>query len=169
MDLKILIEANRKEYYRLLKDENYTEVRFNPQNGALSAIHIEHNFDPTFGKYGIPRGDYERISINVLFDYGRSVILGSEKLGREIKVAEGHLNGKLFEIKGIEGDSKNNIIKDIKDASKKRAEMIVLYYHDKTLFSEKKIRESYQSYLRNSKSRRVQHVYYIVDKKLYIL
>ena len=105
----------------------------------------------------------------MLYDYGMSVILESEKLGREIKVAEGRLNGKTFEIKGIEGDSKNNIIKDMKDASKKRAEIIVLYYYDKNLFSEKQIRESYQSYLRNSKSKRINNVYYILDGKLHTI
>jgi len=152
-----------------LKDDNYTEVRFNPKTGALSAIHKEHNFDKTIGKFGIPRGDYERISLAVLYDYGYSVILESEKLGRKTKVAEGHLNGKLFEIKGIEGDSKNNIIKDIKDASKKRAEIIVLYYHEKNLFSEKQLQKSYQSYLRNSKSKRINTVYYIIDNKLYTI
>ena len=40
------IEANSKEYVRLLEDDNYTDVRFNPKNGALSAIHKEHRFDP---------------------------------------------------------------------------------------------------------------------------
>ena len=28
------IEANRKEYERLIKDDNYTDVRFNQKNGA---------------------------------------------------------------------------------------------------------------------------------------
>ena len=167
--LEVKIEANRKEYERLTKDDNYTDVRFNPRNGALSAIHKEHNFDPTIGIFGIPRGDYERISLDVLYDYGNSVILGSEKMGREIKTSEGHLNGILFEIKGIEGISKYNIIKDIKDASKKQAEVVVLYYHDITLFSEKQIRESYQSYLRNSKSKRIKFINYIVENKLYTL
>jgi len=43
--------ANRFENERLLKDDNYTDVRFNPKNGALAAIHREHNFDPKRGKY----------------------------------------------------------------------------------------------------------------------
>ena len=37
------IEANRKEYERLLKDDNYTDVRFNPENWSLAATHKEHN------------------------------------------------------------------------------------------------------------------------------
>ena len=62
------IEANRQEYYRLLEDSNYTGVRFNEKTGGLLAIHREHNFDPTIGKFGIPRGDYEKISVDVLYD-----------------------------------------------------------------------------------------------------
>ena len=37
------------------------------------------------------------------------------------------------------------------------------------MFDEKQIRENYHAYLRNSKSKRVQQVYYIVNKKLYVL
>jgi hypothetical protein len=59
------IDANRNEYERLLIDDKYTNVRFNSRNGALSAIHKEHNFDPTIGIFGIPRGDYELISLDV--------------------------------------------------------------------------------------------------------
>jgi len=33
--------------------DNYTVVRFNPINGALSAIHKDHFFDPTIGRFGI--------------------------------------------------------------------------------------------------------------------
>jgi len=77
-ELEVRIEANRKEYERLLKDDDYTDVRFNPRNGALSAIHREHNFDPTIGIFGIPRGNYERISLDVLYDYGNCVILDNK-------------------------------------------------------------------------------------------
>ena len=59
MDKALLkrIEANKKEYHRLLKDDNYIDVRFNEKTGALSAVHKEHNFDATIGKFGIQRGD----------------------------------------------------------------------------------------------------------------
>jgi hypothetical protein len=163
------IEANRKEYERLLKDDNYTDVRYNPRNGALSAIHKKHHFDPTIGIFGIPRGDYERITSEVLYDYGRSVVLLSEQMTRGIKMQDGLLDGYKFEIKGIEGTGKNNIINHLKDANKKDAEAIVFYYHDKNLFSIKQVQESYQFYLRNSRSKRIQYVYYIVDRKLHAL
>ena len=163
------IEANRQEYYRLLKDSNYTGVRFNEKTGGLLAIHREHRFDPAKGIFGIPRGDYERISLDILYKYGNSVIFGSEVSEYKIKAPDGILNGKKFDIKSIEGVGKNNIINNMKDANKKRAESIVLYYHDNSLFDECQLRNSYESYFRNSKSKRIKEVYYIVDRELYML
>jgi hypothetical protein len=157
----------RKEYERLLKDDNYTDVRFNPKNGALSAIHKEHNFDPTIGKFGIPRGDYERISLNVLYDYGNRVVFGSEKLGRNVRAVEGYLNGKPFDIKGIEGVGKRNIIDKISNASSKGAEIVVLYFHDAGIFDLRKIVKAYNGYAKLSKINRIQTIYYIVDNKLH--
>ena len=163
------IEANRKEYERLLKDDNYTDVRFNPENGALAATHKDHNFDNAIGVFGIKRGEYERISLDVLYKNGNRVVLGSEKTGYKKKVADGILNEKKFDIKGVEGTGENNIINDIKDVNKKGVESIVLYYHKRNLFDEKRLKEGYNSYLRNSKSKRIQNVYYIVDRNLFKL
>ncbi|MDR0714078.1 MAG: hypothetical protein LBF89_07470, partial [Bacteroidales bacterium] len=78
-------ERNRKEYEHLQKDANYTDVRFNERTGGLLAVHRGHNFDPTVGRFGIPRGDYERIASEVLYKYGRSVVLESEHLGKGVK------------------------------------------------------------------------------------
>ena len=163
------IEANRREYERLIKNDNYTEVRFNPKNGALAAIHREHNFDPTIGIFEIPRGDYERISLNVLYEYGNSVILWSEKLGRNVRALEGFLNGIPFDIKGIEGTGKRNIIDKISDASRKGAKTIVLYFHNESVFNLQRIINAYNGYLKLSKTNRIQNVYYIIDNKLHKL
>ena len=161
------IKANMEEYYRLLEDSNYTNVRFNEKTGGLSAIHIEHNFDPTIGIFGIPRGDYERISIDVLYEYGKTVVLGSEKRGIGKKAPEGLLDGKEFDIKGIEGTGKRNIIDKISDASYQGVETVVLYFHDADTFNLQKIINAYKGYLKLSKTRRVQNIYYIVDNKLH--
>jgi len=161
------IEANKKAYKRLLKDSSYTDVRFNPHNGALSAIHKEHKFDPTIGIFGVPRGDYERIALDVLYDYGRSVILGSEKSKLNKKISEGFLDKKRFEIKGIEGIGGRNIIDKISYAGKQGAEIVVLYFHDTAMFDKQKIINAYNGYLKLSKTKRIQGLYYIVDKKLH--
>jgi len=141
---------------------------FDAQTGGFVVYHEKHQFDPTRGVFKIRRGDYEKYASKVLMKYGMMVELGSETPG-DIKKPDGLLNGKIFDIKGVEGTGKGNILNDIKNASKKGAEVIVLYYHKNHLFDEKQIHESYQKYMRTSKSKRIQHVYYIVDRKLYTL
>ena len=161
------IEANKIEYERLLKDANYTDVRFNPKNGALSAIHINHNFDPTIGIFGIPRGDYEKISVYVLYEYGNEVILETEIKGENISTPDGFLNGIVFEIKGIEGCG-NRVIKDaISKASGQGAEIVVMYFHDKNLYNASLVKNGYERYLINSQSKRVQTVYCVVGRYIY--
>ena len=166
------------EYIRKARDEydaysgtEWTKVGFDEHSGGYWIYHKEHRFDPTLGIFGIPRGDYERISSEALMNYGMRIVLGSEEQdGKDWeKKPDGLLNEKIFEIKGVEGTGKENILKDIKDASKKGAEIVVFYYHKKSLFNDNLIRENYHSYLRNSKSKRVQQIYYIIDKKLYTL
>ena len=161
------VEVNRIEHERLLKDVNYKDVRFNPKNGALTAIHKEHNFDPTIGKFGIPRGNYEKISLDVLSKYGRKVVLCSEKTPHGQKSSEGLLDDISFDIKGVEGTAERNITRKMYEASEKEADILVLYYHDKNLFNAQKILDSYKSYLRNSKSKSLKKIYYIVNRKLY--
>jgi hypothetical protein len=163
------IELNRAEYERLREDSSYVDVRFNENTGGLLAVHRDHHFDPTIGRFGIPRGDYERIVAETLYRYGRSAVLGSERMPDGVRPPEGLLDGRKFEIKGIESAGKNNIINDLKLASKKKAESVIFYYHDKDIFSEKHLIDSYNFYMRNSKSKRIQKIYYIIENKLHTL
>jgi len=78
-------------------------------------------------------------------------------------------DGKLFDIKGVEGVGKRNIIAKISDASFQGVETVVLYYHDANLFDLQKIINAYRGYLKLSKTMRIQNVYYIVDNKLHKL
>ena len=142
-------------------------MQFNEKTGGLLAVHKEHHFDKTIGKFGIPRGDYERNSIKVLYNYDKSIILGSEKMSIGEKTPEGLLDGKLFDIKGIEGTGKRNIISKISDASSQGVETVVLYYHDASMFNLQKINNAYYGYLNLAKTKRAQNIYYIVDDKLY--
>jgi hypothetical protein len=66
-----------------------------------------------------------------------------------------------------EGMGKRNIEYKIRDASQKNAKVIVLYYHDKRNFSLQSIKDGYNSYLRNSKNKKIQAIYYIVDGELF--
>jgi hypothetical protein len=162
-------EGKREEYERLQKDANYTDVRFNERTGGLLAIHRGHNFDPTVGRFGIPRGDYERIASEVLYKYGRSVVLESEKVPDGVKTPEGLLDGVKFDIKGVEGTGKNTVRHKLSEASLQGCETIVLYFHEKSTFSLQHITDAYNHYLRISSSKRINTVYYIVDNKMYKL
>jgi len=167
--------TNRAEYIREARvrydsyDNEWVKAVFDEHSGGFCVYHKRHNFDPTIGIFGIPRGNYELIASEILAKYGMNIALQPEKLEYDSKIPDGFLNGKLFDIKGVEGIGKENILKDIKDASKKGAEIVVLYYHKNYLFNEAQMRENYHTYLRNSNSKRIQQVYYIVDKKLYAL
>jgi hypothetical protein len=117
------IETNRKEYERLLKDGNYTNVRFNPKTGGVMATHIDHTFDD---KNGI----YEKNVQEVGFNDGNAVIFGSEK-GKPIgqRYTEGLWNGKPFEIAGTETGTSNNIKKGLNHCAKKPdVKISVLYF-----------------------------------------
>jgi len=117
------IEANSKEYERLLKDEKYTDVQFNPETGGLKATHINHNFDDV-------NGIYERNVQKIGFADGNSIILESEK-GKPIgqRYTEGLWNGKPFEIAGSETGTSNNMKKGLNHcAEKPNVRVAVLYF-----------------------------------------
>ena len=117
------IEVNRKEYERLLTDDNYIDVQFNPENGGLKATHINHKFDNKNGKY-------EKNVQNVGFNNGNAVIFESEK-GKAIgqRYTEGLWNGKSFEIAGTETGTSNNVKKGLNHcASKPDVKVAVLYF-----------------------------------------
>jgi len=171
--------TNRTDYinearakYDAYDTDEWIKAGFDEQSGGYCVYHKEHRFDPTKGIFGFERGKYEKFSSKILMKYGMRVELTSEEQGENEegeKLPDGLLNERKFEIKSIEGTGKENVLKDIKDASKKGAEIVVLYYHKESLFDEMQIRENYNTYLRTSKSKRVQHVYYIVNQKLHKL
>ena len=120
------VKVNKEEYKRLLKDENYTDIRFNPKNGALSAIHREHSFDPK-------RGIYERNVQDVGYNYGNAVILGGEPGNKyNVKYTDGTWNGRPFEIAGKETATSSNIKKGLNHcASKPNVKIAILYFPNK--------------------------------------
>jgi hypothetical protein len=156
-----------KEKYDSYSTDDWIKVGFDEFSGGYFVYHKEHRFDPTIGKFGIPRGDYEMNSAKVLMTYGMAVVLNSEISKEGIKTPDGLLNGLLFDIKGIESGSIKNIKKRISEASKQGVETVVLYYHDTALFNKESVRNSYGKYLANSKSKRVKKVYCIAGKYLY--
>lgn len=163
--VELLKEAKAK--YNSYNADDWIKAGFDEFSGGYRVYHKNHNFDPTIGIFDIPRGDYEKKASDILVKYGMSVVLESEIAEDWIKTPDGLLNGVKFDIKGIEGSSHRIIKEAISKSSKQGAEITVFYFHDKNMFDMGFVREGYEKYLTNSKSKRVKKVYCIVGKYLY--
>lgn len=140
------IEANRREYERLLADPDYTDVEFNPETGGLKATHKQHNFDEK-------KGWYEKHMQATAYFNGHSVILEKEiHTVRYKKNVEGLFDGLPFEIAGSETGVPNNIRNALKHcASKPNCKIAVVFFPNKDLVDMTMIREGLKKYfgLRN--------------------
>lgn len=126
-----LIEERRRKFRELNTNPNYIDVAFNPDNGALKATHIGHNFDRK-------KGWYEKKVQEVGYKAGHEVILENEKFGNiGERFTEGTWNGKKFEIAAAETGTAKNIRKKLKHcASKRETKVAVIYYPDASKYSE---------------------------------
>ena len=168
--------ANRTEYieeararFNSYHTDEWEKSYFDEYSGGYCVYHKEHKFDPKKGKFGISRGEYEKRASEILAKHGMRVVLGPEPSGDENKKADGFLNGRVFDIKSRENifENSDKVKRKISEASKQKAEIIVFYFHDKNMFDKDIIIEGYGKYLKNSKSKRIQKVYCVVEKRLY--
>ena len=132
-------EGHRKEYEKLKKDPNYSLVRYDKKSGGVLAIHREHNFEVEVGKFGIPRGDYERNAAFALLKAGYYVRLRSESGPVGKKQPDGYIDGVLMDIKGIEGNS----LYAMNRANRQGVNTAILYFHDPALFNYKEVQEKF--------------------------
>ncbi|GAB6012756.1 CdiA C-terminal domain-containing protein [Viscerimonas tarda] len=160
------IENSKKEYGRLVSDKNYSGIRFDAKTGAMTAIHKEHNFDREIGALGIARGEYERLAVNALFAKGNKIVLESEKSINGLKTPDGKLNGKIMDIKGIEVDGKYTIKNAFKKANRQGAEVVVLYFHDKKMFSEEKALHQWNLFENETKNVRIKEIVCVVQEEV---
>ena len=128
-------EENYNEYLRLLQDDNYVEVTYDETSGGISAIHKYHKFDKQRGPYGLRRGDYERIVVQVLRNLGHRIILESEISQEGIKKCDGLLDDVPLEIKSIEGISVWTISSKLLSAVKQQAQCVAFYFPDIEMFT----------------------------------
>ncbi len=151
---------NKERYDELRENPEYSDVRYDAQTGGVTAIHIEHNFDPTIGKFGVPRGDYERNAIQGLFLNGHMVILNKEESNLVgIKQPDGFIDGRLMDIKGVEG----NCLYAMNRANVQKVDTCILYFHDETAFSLTDVRSKWENlpnWIENNKR--------ITDKTIYL-
>ena len=154
------IERRRAIYQSLLADTNYQNIRFNPQNGGLMATHIDHCFN-------ITNGQYEKEVQKIAFEEGHSVILTSEK-GKQDgqKYVDGLWDGMTFEVGTSLGVGKNNIKGILKHCQSKNAEIAVIYFPDKNLFSMERLIKGILQYTLQT-DYCFAHIIYIVEEKCY--
>ncbi len=157
--LKPIMERHN-EFVPYLKNKDYKKQKFDWESGGYQATHNDHNFDPTIGKFGIPRGDYERNVIETLYKEGYSVILRSEKGSEGVTQPDGFINGVLMDIKGVEGHNCSN---SMKSANRQQVETVVLYFHDKNLFNLSEVMDKWEHF-----PDFINSLDYITDKTIYL-
>ena len=162
-------EENFQEYLRLRQDPNYYDVTFDDKSGGVSAIHREHRFDSSMGLYGIKKGDYERLVVKALVKRGHVVRLESELAPEGVKSPDGFLDGKILEIKALEGYGKWAVKDKLHNATKQGAECVVLFFPKKELFSEQRVTDGWYKYLGDDSSqkyqRRITRVYSVIENE----
>ena len=162
------IEANRREYERLLADPHYTDVEFNPVNGGLKARHDEHenHISPKENKFflddpsspnGLSSTDLELICQDMLYKNGYSCILESEHIfnpntGKQVTSLDTTTNGMRVDIRSITENKPNTISNGIK-AKKKQLrkfnelnetnyDSLILYFHNPSYYDENVVRSN---------------------------
>ena len=152
------IEENRKLYESLLKDPNYKDVQFNPQNGGLMATHKDHNFDPN-------RGHYEKNVQKVGYNNGNSVVFGAEKnKAKSIKSNEGIWDGKPFEIRGCETATINNITNGLFHCATKPGTKYAVLYFPNNNFDASTFNHALNRYATLGKTSKYRNIYREFEK-----
>ena len=144
-------EENYQEYLRLLNDPDYYDVTFDEESGGVSAVHVRHRFDKQHGNEGAPRGIYERIVIDTFRHYGHLMVLLNESSDVGIKQYDGLLDGIPCEIKAVEHIGRWTIRTKIGNAIKQRAEIIVLFFPNSSIFSKERVKDGWNDYLAYTK------------------
>jgi len=150
------IEANRKEFERLLKDSNYIDVRFNADNGGLMATHKGHKKNnPKDETYfgGLTPIDLEKECQYVLYKNGYNCILENENIkdanGKFVSSLDSTTNGIPMDIKSATKitDNYRNLLYEKNDQLAKynqRTDVVntgsvILYFHDATFYESQKV------------------------------
>ena len=161
---------NYQEYLRLKNNPDYLDVTFDEQSGGLSAIHKKHRFDKQMGVFGIKKGDYERIAIEVLRKGGHQIFLESELAPNGVKTPDGNFDGAVMDIKAVEGNGKWAIKDKLHDATKQGVTCVILYFHNKDLYKKERIDDGWNKYLNDESSNKypdiLKRVICIVEREI---
>lgn len=162
-------EENYLEYLRLLQDNDYLDVTYDEKSGGVSAVHKCHKFSKQMGDYGMPRGDYEKVVLDVMRKRGYRIILESEPNMPGVKSCDGYLNDIRMEIKAIEGMGQWTVAKKLHSAEKQNAECVIMFFPDELLYSPLRVSEGvrlFRSGLNNSKAVQLSRFLVVVQDQL---
>ena len=132
------IQERLKDFQQLLKNPNYTDVKFNKETGGLKASHRLHSFDPN-------KGHYEKEARDILFNNGHKIILEKElpdkgeKVIDGMKHIDGYLNNSPCDISTILGNGKNTIKKALQHSEIKEAKTAILYFPNENSYSKERM------------------------------
>lgn len=140
-------QKQRKYYERIKNSDEFSSVEFDETSGGVLAIHKNHNYDVTIGKYGIPRGEYEIYTAKFLLSRGYRIIMQNEQQGDGVKVADLLIDGIRCDIKAVEERGNYTVANAFKKAERQRSSTVILYFHNTDIFSEDYIDEQWEKFI----------------------
>lgn len=166
-----LVVRKRNEYQKLKNDTNYKDVEINSA-GGVKAVHISHNKHNYTAKdffNGTMDGDdLENEFLEKAFSNGHSVIFCEEgkkdKTGKEMAALDMVLDGRLMDLASITSNTmdyrnqllnKSRQLKKFNSREDVEAEYhdVCLYFHEPSMFEEKKLIDGYKRMLGVLKSK----------------
>lgn len=158
---EVLLNDRRKLYDSLRKDRNYKNVALN-KKGGLKAAHIghfEHNdSEKPFFNNTMSGDDLENELMNKAYKAGHSVIFRNEtemKDGKQLPSLDMVFDGRTMDIRSVTSDCKtyrNQLLEKNDQLNRfcgreditENHQALCLYFHDSSMFSEKKVIDGYK-------------------------
>lgn len=160
------------EYLKYKNNPNYKNVEIN-SDGGVKAVHISHNThnytEKNFFNGKMDGDDLENEFIEKAFSNGHSVIFCEEgqkgKTGNEMTALDMILNGRLMDLASITSSSRdyrNQLLNKSRQLKKfnSREDItteyhdVCLYFHDASMFEEKKLIEGYKRMIETLKNKK---------------
>lgn len=170
---KVLKRVRGKQFLLLKKDKNYTDVAIN-DNGGLKATHVNHESGAKKQEVCIGQltgYDLEKELRDLAFNNGHSVILCEEgkqlQNGTQATALDMVFDGVRMDIRSVCSESgfyhnqikaKNVQLYKWNKQQNDTSNSVCLYFHDKSLFHEENMTESYKRFIDRAKKNKQQIV-----------
>lgn len=178
---KLLIQQREQEYQKYLAEPNYTNVRFNLENGGLMATqkgHLFHNSEKEQRFFdNKSSGQIESKCQEVLFNLGHKAILLNEsnKLpnGNFLPSLDISINDKIMDIRFVTKSEVKTIVniltakaKQLKNVFTKTgiySESVCLFFYDSSIYNDRLINLAIEEYRKNH--RRIKEIYCVINNE----